>query len=615
CPAIIKEHNYSPAILILDGFYEITPSEELILKSLIEQAGTTIISIPCDDNFTLITNSYIDFIKNNFSIETGSSGSEAALPLPSSEKRGGGLSYVSYPGIDEEVEGIARHIKNLFISGRCRSLDKIILAFPKLHVYHDIVQRVFKRYGIPCMFSISKPLGKTEPYLALTAMLESIADDYPRLPFSRFLTSPHFKKMPAIFREWIPQISLYSGIIKGKNSWLGLSKTLSNVKNPALRDILPEIEKEFKWVFKKLKPLESLKDRGTFKQISEALHKLLSGLDFSDTEDTETKEQVSEFLKELSLIDNLILADTGNKGGLREFIDSLRYILNASEKEAEGEGVQVSGFFELRGAEPEYLYLGGLKDGDLPSMPEIDLLLPDNVKTKLGLVNMKRYLHLQQFIFRRLTAALPSKNLHLSYPAMEADRLFLPSPFLPWKAETTEKTPGILCREEELLRHPEIPLSSHIKEIGIKSRLIKKQFGENSKIRVTDIDSYRTCHRKFFIEKILKLEPSETKEYEIEAMLLGTIIHEIMEELMAKPLAGFDEMKAEAEKLLGKLLDEKPLENYWKNFIRDSFLSILPEIYEIESELRDEGYSFMKAEALVEGEVIKNIKLKGKIDR
>lgn len=611
CPAIISRHNYCPAILILDRFYEVTPSEERIIKSLIEQSETTLISIPYHTDFISITNSFDDFIKNNFNIETATSGSEAALPLPSSEKR---LSYVSYPGMDEEVEGIARHIKNLFISGRCRSLDKIIVAFPKLHAYHDIVQRVFKRYGIPCTFSTSKPLGKTEPYLALTAMLESIADDYPRLPFSRFLASPHFKKMPALFREWIPQISLYSGIIKGKNSWLGLSKTLSNVKIPALRDILPEIEKEFKWIFKKLKPLESLKERGTFKQISEAIHKLLSDLDFSDA-DTDTKEQVSEFLKELSLIDNLILADTGNKGGLRELIDSFRYILNASEKEAEGEGIQVSGFFELRGAEPEYLYLGGLKDGDLPSMPEIDLLLPDNVKTKLGLVNMKRYLHLQQFIFRQLTDS--SKNLHLSYPAMEADRLFLPSPFLPWKAETTEKTPGILCREEELLRHPEIPLSSHIKEIGIKSRQIKKQFGENSNIRVTDIDSYRTCHRKFFIEKILKLEPSETKEYEIEAMLLGTIIHEIMAELMAKSRSyrDFDEMKAEAEKLLVKLLAEKPLENYWKNFIRASFLSILPEIYELESELRAQGYSFMKAEVPVEGEVIKNIKLKGKIDR
>lgn len=613
CPAIISGHNYSPAILILDGFYEVTPSEERILKSLIEQAEATLISMPYHAYFSSITNSFDDFIKNNFNIEAGSFDTDSAIPLSSSEK---GLSYVSYPGIDEEVEGIARHIKNLFISGKCRSLDKIIVAFPKLHTYHNIVQRVFKRYGIPCTFSISKPLGKTEPYLALTAMLESIADEYPRLPFSRFLTSPHFKKMPAIFREWIPQISLYSGIIKGKNSWLGLSKTLSGVKSPALRDILPEIEKEFKWILKKLKPLESLKDRGTFKQISEALHKLISELDFSDAgADTDTKEQVSEFLKELALIDNLILAGTGNKGGLQEFIDSLRYILNGSEKEAEGEGVQVSGFFELRCTEPEYLYLGGLKDGGLPAMPEIDLLLPDNVKTKLGIVNMKRYLHLQQFIFSLLTAALPSKNLHLSYPAMEIDRLFLPSPFLQWRAETAEKTPGIMCREEELLSYPEIPLSSHIKEIGIKSRQIKKQFGENSNIRVTDIDSYRACHRKFFIEKILRLEPSETKEYEIEAMLLGTIIHEIMEELMAKPVAGFDEMKAEAEKLLAKLLAEKPLENYWKNFIRDSFLSILPEIYELESELKAEGYSFMKAEVLVEGEVIKNIKLKGKIDR
>ena len=99
-------------------------------------------------------------------------------------------------------------------------------------------------------------------------------------------------------------------------------------------------------------------------------------------------------MKELSFIDNLLLADVSEQGRLREFIDSLRYILNTSGKEAEGEGVRVSGFFELRCTEPEYLYFGGLKDGDWPSMPEIDLLLPDNVKTKLGLVNMKRYLHL-----------------------------------------------------------------------------------------------------------------------------------------------------------------------------------------------------------------------------
>ena len=29
CPAIISGHNYNPAILILDGFYEVTPQKSL----------------------------------------------------------------------------------------------------------------------------------------------------------------------------------------------------------------------------------------------------------------------------------------------------------------------------------------------------------------------------------------------------------------------------------------------------------------------------------------------------------------------------------------------------------------------------------------------------------
>lgn len=600
-PDLIAKLNHNPDILILDSFYEITPAEELILKQLIEHSKATLISIPYDENFTSITDSFDTFIKNNFNI--------TATILPS-EKRPASPSYSSYMGIDEEVEGIARHIKNMFVSGKCRSLDNIILTFPKLHVYSDIIERVFRRYGIPCTFSLSKPVGKTKPFLDLTAMLESIADDYPRLLFSQFLISPYFKKMPEIFREYIPQISLNSGIIKGKNSWLNLTKTLPGLP--------PEIEQKIKWIFKKLAPLASIKEKGTYKQFCEGLAVILAELDFSD-EDTDLKEQAADMLKELSLIDKLVL--TASDTALRQFIDSLKHVQNTAKTETEGTGVQVSGFFELRGAEPEYLYIGGLKDGDLPSMPGIDHIFPDNVRTRLGLVNMKRYLYLQKFIFQRMLDS--SKNLLLSYPAMEADKIFLASPFLPWKvvatrnrAETVHHTPGILCKEEELLRQGKNLLSSYIKEIGnIKTYLARKYFGINSRIPVTNIDYYRTCPRKFFIEKILKLEPPETKEYKVETMLLGTIIHEIMEKLMSKPFTTFDEMRLNAENIFKKILDEQPIENYWKNFIRDSFLSILPDIYEIESKLTDEGYSFMEAEVSVEGEIIEGIKLKGKIDR
>ncbi len=593
-PDLIARLKHTPDILILDSFYEITPAEELILKQLIEHSKTTFISIPYDENFTSITDTFDALLKNNFTI--------IATILPT-EKKPVSPSYISYPGIDDEVEGIARHIKNMFVSGKCRSLDNIILTFPKLHVYSDITERVFRRYGIPCNFSLSKPAGKTKPFMDLAAMLESIADDYPRLLFSQFLISPYFKKMPAIFREYIPQISLNSGIIKGKGSWLNLTKTLTGLP--------PEIEQKIRWIFKKLAPLAAIKEKGTYKQFCEGLALILAELDFSD-EDTGLKEQAADMLKELSLIDNLVL--TASDTSLRQFIDSLKHVQNTAKTETEGTGVQVSGFFELRGNEPEYLYIGGLKDGDLPSMPEIDHIFPDNVRTRLGLVNMKRYLYLQKFIFQRMTDS--SKNIHLSYPAMESDKVFLASPFLPWKAETIQHTPGILCKEEELLSQGKNLLSSHIKEINnIKTYLAGKYFGINSHIPVTNIDYYRTCPRKFFIEKILKLEPPETKEYKVETMLLGTIIHELMEKLMSKPFTILDEMKLNAETIFKKILDEQPIENYWKDFIRDSFLSILPGIYEIESKLTDEGYSFMEAEVSVEGEIIAGIKLKGKIDR
>jgi len=612
CPAIIEKHNYSPSILILDGFYEITPLEELIVKSLIEKAKTSLISIFYDKKFASITDCFDVFIKNNFKFE--SAFLEQSSLLSMGNKGGDGLAYTAYQGVDEEIEGIARHIKNQFISGRCRDLGEIAVAFPDLHPYRNSVERTFRRYGIPCSFSASKPLEKAGPFAALMALLESVAEDYPRLQFSRFLASPYIKKNPAIFTEWIPLISLYSGIIKSKNSWLGLSATLSTVKNPALREILPEMEKELKRTFKKLKPLETLREKGSFRQISEAVRNLLSELDLSAGDAApDAKERISGFLNELSFIDNFIRTDASAKSGLREFIDGLRHILNAAEAEGEGEGVRVSGLFELRCAEPEYLYLGGLRDGDLPSMPEIDLLLPDNVKTRLGLVNMKKYLNLQHFIFTRLTGS--SKNLHLSYPAMEADKLFLPSPFLPWKAGVSERIPGILCMEGKLLRQAGAPFSAHTKEIAVTSGLVKRQFGEKSGIRVTDIDAFRVCHRKFFIEKILGLEPLKIKEYEIEAILLGTIIHEVMEKLMSRSFANFDDMRSAAEELFEKLLDGKPLEDYWKMFIKKSFLSILPEIYEIETALMAEGYSFLRAEASIEAEIIKGIKLKGKIDR
>jgi ATP-dependent helicase/DNAse subunit B len=616
CPPLIQGHTWSADRLVIDGFYELTRSEEKILKALIDRAEDTFISIPYDDNLIEITNSYIKFIKNNFKFE------EVFL---SAEEKATEPFYHAYPGVEEEVEGVARFIKHYFISGKVRDLKKVIIAFPKLYKYSDIIGRIFRRYGIAHTLSTSQPAGKSRPFLDLIALLESVAEDYPRLPFSRFISSPYFKNIPQELRKWIPALCLRSGIIKGKDVWLNLSKTINSqmsVYNPwAGTSLSHEIEKGFKWIFKKLTPLESFKVNGTFTQFSEIISKILNDLDFSNLSDQETdlREQVIEIFRKLSFIDNLTQRLSRTSYGnapysLLHFIDAFKHILNSTETEIEGTGVQIMGFFEMRGIEAEYLYLGGLKDGDLPSKPDIDYILPDSVRTKFGLVNLKKYLLLQRFLFLRTIES--AKNLHLSYPLTESDSFSLPSPLLPRNRERKELVSGIFSKEEELLRKGRRPFASYISEIEqIGEKLLRDRFGKDSYIRVTDIDYYRTCPRKFFIEKVLQLEPFEIKEYRIEAMLLGTIVHEIMQLLLSTSFADAEELRFKAEEIMKNILSQKPVETYWKNLIMDAFCSILPEIYELESNLIDEGYSFIKAELPVEGEIIKGIKLKGKIDR
>jgi len=607
CPSLIQQNNYSPEILILDGFYELTRSEEAILKALLENVKYALISMPYEIDYSYITDSYNIFIRNNFKCE------EVYL---SSEDHDLKPSYYSYPGKEEEIEGIAKHIKTSFLSGKMRDLERVVVTFPKLYEYSDVVSRIFRRYGIPYTLSIPEPAGKTRPFLDVLSLLESVADEYTRLPFSRFLTSPYFKNMPLLFRKWIPMLCLRAGIIKGKDTWLNLSKTVFSLQSSVI-SIPSQIEKELKRVFKKLSPLESIRNNGSYSQYCKVILDLLNDFGFSDvmSDKTDLMEQAEEIFKKLSFID--IVIPYSSKPGLntlRHFIDSLKIFLNSTFTEKEGIGVQVMDFFESRGIEPVYLYFGGLKDGDLPSKPDIDHVLPDTVRTKFGLVNLKKYLFLQNFLFNRTIAS--TNNFHLSYPVMEGDKLFLPSPFLPWEKAAKEHIPGIFSKEEELITKGKTPLESYVKEIEFAGdNLVNKHFGETLFIRVTDIDAYRTCPRKFFIEKTLQLNPPEIKEYEIERMLLGIIAHEIMQNLLSKPFINADDLRNKTEILLDKLLSNKPLEDYWKKLIKESFLSILPDIFELECAIFKEGYSFMKAEVSVEGEVLKGIKLRGKIDR
>ena len=129
------------------------------------------------------------------------------------------------------------------------------------------------------------------------------------------------------------------------------------------------------------------------------------------------------------------------------------------------------------------------------------------------------------------------------------------------------------------------------------------------------MDAYRGCPRRFFIERELGLAPLSVKEYEVEAATLGIIVHKVMERLVKEPLGDIDALTVKAEAMLDEIMATKKMNAYWKRLIRDTFIGMLPAIYEKELEIRAAGYVSSETEKSVSGEPLKGVRLKGKIDR
>lgn len=566
--------------LVLDGFYEMTPAELELARALISKADNSIALIPISHPGDDLSYCYSGEMADHFGVQPE--------PIDIPEKSANSIAYDYFPakGLEEEVEAIARDIKANYINSRNRLLEDTWIVFPKIAPYRAMTARILDRYGIPHSFFPGRSLAEYPAYQDLLSMLESVFGSFPRVPFSRMLHSPFFSKIPPELRAAAPSIALSSGFINGQNAWRKAFKAKGLLK-------------EFNTVLKALEPLTSSFVSSSYSSFIDVLLDVLARLGFDPSEDG--MSETEDVLGTLSLLDSI----HDLKAGPEEFIEATRRALGSRGRHQDGVGVKVAELFDVRALEPAMLYMGGLKDGDIPARPDMDFILPERVRNKLGLVDIDRFMHLQGHIFRRLCAT--SGKLYLSYPQMEGDKLFIPSIYLSGSKEIDASVKGIYSEEElQSFRAtaPEPP-----KEVS--SIAFAK---EGTSIRVTDIDSYRSCPRRHFIEKVLGLTPPEVQQYEINAKELGIIAHRVMETLISGPLPPLDTFTERAESILDDALTNSALDKYLANIMKASFLALLPEIHELERELEEEGIKSHEPEVDVK-ETIHGINLRGKIDR
>ncbi len=599
--------------IVVDGFYDPTPLELKIIKALIDKSRNACLLVEEDT-------AILECFKADKTV--------MAVRRPESAVHRENSGYYIYPSMEEEVEGIARNIKKLILDGF--KPWEITVCFPVLSKYIHMLRRIFRKYGIPV--SLEKyNLSTTQPFMALEDMIACIEGNYSRNDLLSFLASPYFPAIPGLIKERAVSYSYSAGIVKGKNAWLSIKETLLNsAQNNITGDDKGLLDKFQKGINSVIDTLEAVRQKKDITSFIDAFESALDGFGFFDTPAITGPALSGEGV--LSSINNSFselrkfagLYDSGHDG-FDEPVFYLKYLLqDLKGADRNREGVKIVPFDLAAGLETGALFFGGMLEGDFPSRPDIDPILPEKVKKALGLPYLEYYLNRQKSYFRRLLN-VSAVDPFFSCPSADGDKIFLPSPFLDWAESMKPPDLNIFTEEDVLIREGAFmqirPASKIFREgktfFSREARTVLRSLAGGAAkdfFSVTAIDYYRKCPLRFYIEKVLGLEMESPPKFEVQARLWGTLAHRTMEYLFKDGDTEPENMEKKIYQGLEESLEEFPIGAFWSRVAKEIFRRLLPLLKEQEADIRMQGFSPRIVEKNIRAE-INGLKLKGIIDR
>ncbi len=608
-----RHSMFSGFTLVIDGFYDPTPLELEVLGTLIDTVEK--VFVIAEEHSGIIH--YLQSHKKVLTVKMLARGERR-------EKAG----YISCPSIEEEVEWIAKNIGKCIVEGI--KPWEITVCFPSLSKYLPLLRRVLPKYGIP--LSIGEcSLSATPPFIALEEMIACIEGDYSRTDFLAFLTSPYFPAIPAPVKEKAVSYAYSAGVVKGINSWLSIKQILLNAPRSDVSgkelSMLHEFQDGIKLIIDTFEAIKGKQDRASF---IDAFESALDHFGFfaflaaaeSDMHGDGTLNTINSQFAQFRYFSGLYASGGQHINPPVFYLKHLLSDIKGSEENRDG--VKIMPFELAAGAETKVLFFGGMQEGDFPSRPGIDPLLPESVKKELGMPHLEYYMKRQKRYFMRLLN-ISLGDPYFSCHQAEGDKVFLPSPFLDWEQKMPLQELNIFSEEECLIREGAARRSPQAQGIFHGSETFQRKKTPASFIRgtgvmsreflsVTDIDYYRKCPLRFYIEKVLGFEIIIPPRFEVEARLWGSLAHKTMEHLFQDgdiPLEAFEQKLLEG---LGKSLKQFPIGDFWAGVAREIFQKLLPALKEQESALRRQGYLPCKVEEKITAEV-GSLKLKGKVDR
>ncbi|PKL87541.1 MAG: hypothetical protein CVV23_14805 [Ignavibacteriae bacterium HGW-Ignavibacteriae-2] len=525
---------------------------------------------------------------------------------------------------DREVEIISKEIKNLIIN---KNVDpgEICVAFNVIENYSQLIRFAFQQYGIPFNLTDRIPLSDTYPVSAIINFLEIAQDDFYYKNIARAFQSGFIDMLDIDIPNLI-SVGSKLKVVKGYYAWKNtLERAINNVaeeEDNYLESDINRFKKALNDIEKLNKLLLPFKKKLSIDEFWSSLLTSINKLnipqlliDNPSEEDEKNIKAFSTFLDTTEEIFSLLKNEYSDdsKFGLDFFLDQIKTACRQGRfntKEKTDYGVLVTTLNEIRGLKFQYLFLGGMIDGDFPTRykPEIFFAECYAKKEKEHIID-ERYLLYQ-------TLLTWSKHLIITIPETDAGRENSESTFIKdllkiikckettdkeylqfiYSYEELQKLSGRITKGEfeELLLEKGKYNSNQIKNINRKifvdeSRLRPTddannyngnlldplQTDENNNVSediigeikinleeftekefsVSELEVYAKCPFKYFLERILKLNVEGEPTEEIEAIELGSLLHSILFEFYTKLRLKNKNLKNCSQKEFSEALD------------------------------------------------------------
>ena len=464
------------------------------------------------------------------------------------------ISLLCPPNRIQEVEEIAKLIKRLALKQSAPTLDQVCVTFNKLDAYAPLICEIFPLYGIPYTLEWSGRLENSIVIVSIFSLLEQLQRGVPPEPQDKVARSPYF------------QTDDWNAVIDNCD----LNTTLS-----------PEV---FRESFDRL--MDTLKVR----------QQILKGSSESRTRFAGHK--MNAYLEFRRLIDELVeflMTDYGTETphSFESYISRLKLMTSESTYQwgnPNDNGVRILLLDQTKGLSFDTVILGGLIDGEFPSVFRSDTFLPSSQRgTESDQLYEDRFLFYQALTLYR-------EQLYLLSPQHDGDVELVPSAFIDElkrvadiktakdNDETLFSTENFLKNygtcvwehsETEGLKEPTIPptmlptLPLIVHNIRVeKSRTVThddleyegwlslNSLSQSSRqalekrrewiYSVNQLETYGECPFRYFSDRILNLNPTEEEETGLTNMERGSLAHRILFEFYnhrrdAAPISGCED--------------------------------------------------------------------------